>query len=258
MKTYELDKLNEISIFGTEGSGHQTKIWIDNKSRLIKLNSKYKEASKEQSASTIALLSNLNAVKYQQIEVIFKGTKRIACICNNYLQSNVEESFTLYDLISLVQVGRNTPTIEFFNNTVNEIVRQTELDRSLIIEYLMQILVLDYLILNEDRHLSNIEFIRNSVTNQWRLAPIFDCGKSFLCRDGIKSNLEMISLIRKYKSKPFSTNPEKNLININYAKEICFKMIKNIERNGGLDRNIDIKEFHKRLFKYRVKQLLGL
>lgn len=51
-------------------------------------------------------------------------------------------------------------------------------------DYLYTTLVVDYLILNRDRHGANIEILRNRETGRVRLAPLFDHGISFLhqCR----------------------------------------------------------------------------
>lgn len=48
-------------------------------------------------------------------------------------------------------------------------------------EYIYQMLVVDYLILNRDRHGANIEVLRNSRKRTVRLAPLFDHGLSLLC-----------------------------------------------------------------------------
>jgi len=46
-------------------------------------------------------------------------------------------------------------------------------------EYLQKMLMLDYILLNEDRHLSNFGIIRNVKTLKWeRVCPIFDTGRS--------------------------------------------------------------------------------
>ena len=45
-----------------------------------------------------------------------------------------------------------------------------------------EMLVVDYLILNRDRHGANIEVLRNSSLRTLRLAPLFDHGLSLLCR----------------------------------------------------------------------------
>ena len=48
-------------------------------------------------------------------------------------------------------------------------------------DYIYQMLVVDYLILNQDRHGANIEVLRNSRKKTVRLAPLFDHGLSLLC-----------------------------------------------------------------------------
>ena len=48
--------------------------------------------------------------------------------------------------------------------------------------YIYQMLVVDYLILNRDRHGANIEVLRNSRKRTIHLAPLFDHGLSMLCR----------------------------------------------------------------------------
>lgn len=51
-------------------------------------------------------------------------------------------------------------------------------------DYLYQMLVVDFLILNRDRHGANLEVLRNSEKKTLRLAPLFDHGLSLLCRCG--------------------------------------------------------------------------
>ena len=47
--------------------------------------------------------------------------------------------------------------------------------------YIYQMLIIDYLIMNRDRHGANIEVLRNSRKKTIRLAPLFDHGLSLLC-----------------------------------------------------------------------------
>jgi hypothetical protein len=48
-------------------------------------------------------------------------------------------------------------------------------------EYIDRMLVVDYLILNRDRHGANIEVLKNSRKHSIRIAPLFDHGLSLLC-----------------------------------------------------------------------------
>lgn len=49
-------------------------------------------------------------------------------------------------------------------------------------DYVWKMLVVDYLILNRDRHGANVEVLRNRKKKTVRLAPLFDHGLSLLCR----------------------------------------------------------------------------
>ena len=48
-------------------------------------------------------------------------------------------------------------------------------------KYIDTMLIIDYLILNRDRHGANIEILRNARKQTLRLAPLFDHGLSLLC-----------------------------------------------------------------------------
>lgn len=62
-------------------------------------------------------------------------------------------------------------------------------------EYIYQMLVVDYLILNRDRHGANIEVSRNSRKKTFYLAPLFDHGLSFLCRCMDDSQVEKFDVM---------------------------------------------------------------
>ena len=50
------------------------------------------------------------------------------------------------------------------------------------VNYIWEMLLVDYLILNRDRHGANIEILRNSRSKTYRPAPLFDHGLSLVCR----------------------------------------------------------------------------
>lgn len=61
--------------------------------------------------------------------------------------------------------------------------------------YIYQMLVVDYLILNRDRHGANIEVLRNNKTNSIRLAPLFDHGLSLLFQCHDEKSLQNIDVL---------------------------------------------------------------
>ena len=62
-------------------------------------------------------------------------------------------------------------------------------------EYIYQMLVVDFLILNRDRHGANIEVLRNSRKKTLHLAPLFDHGLSLLCRCMNDSQVEAFDVM---------------------------------------------------------------
>ena len=62
-------------------------------------------------------------------------------------------------------------------------------------DYIWQMLVVDYLILNRDRHGANIEVLRNKKKKSLRLAPLFDHGLSLLCRCETEEAIEKFDVM---------------------------------------------------------------
>lgn len=58
-------------------------------------------------------------------------------------------------------------------------------------DYIYRMLVVDYIILNRDRHGANIEVLRNSAGKTLRLAPLFDHGLSLIFNDLKEEEAEM-------------------------------------------------------------------
>ena len=62
-------------------------------------------------------------------------------------------------------------------------------------EYIWRMLVVDFLILNRDRHGANIEILRNKKKKELRLAPLFDHGLSLLCRCETEDAIDCFDVI---------------------------------------------------------------
>ena len=70
-------------------------------------------------------------------------------------------------------------------------------------EYIYGMLVVDFLILNRDRHGANIEVLRDRKTKSLRLAPLFDQGLSFVCRCHSKEELKGFDVMKDQKVQAF-------------------------------------------------------
>ena len=77
-----------------------------------------------------------------------------------------------------------------------------------VVPFLDRMLVFDFLIANEDRHLNNFGAIRNAETLAWiGMAPIYDSGSSL----GFNKLTKDIHKALRFESKPFIKDPVKQL-----------------------------------------------
>ena len=69
--------------------------------------------------------------------------------------------------------------------------------------YIRQMLLVDYLILNRDRHGANIEVLRNRRNKTVRLAPLFDHGLSLVCRCNTVDELARFDVMKDLRVQCF-------------------------------------------------------
>ena len=94
-----------------------------------------------------------------------------------------------------------------------------------IVPALDRMLVLDYIIANEDRHLNNFGLLRNPETLEWiGMAPIFDSGSSM----GYDRNAARMSADHDVVCKPFKTRHEEQLKLVSAFDWIDFEALSDI------------------------------
>lgn len=240
--------------FGTEGSGHQIKFWVHN--TLVKLNSKYHEAEKEVSAYVLGTAFGLPMTPYAVNDYLWEGKWHVGCECPSFIGIG-EMSVTVYSMLEGLNVTAKTSAVEYFNIATVRIARASGISLQAVQNYFMHLLVFDYLICNSDRHFTNIELLYSEVTRTFRFAPIYDNGCAFLGRNSAPQDGSegVTRLIRRYKSLPFSTNPEKNIIDRNIACEIARAYLQRVGGFAGLAQ-LPINQFHKYVVRIRFQKLL--
>ena len=105
-------------------------------------------------------------------------------ICRRLGFDHVEYSLTIYKDMVIVRIDKRAPSTSLYLN--NEQVLDKKIIKKLESEgiedariKMENMFILDYLMLNEDRHLNNFGIIRNVNTLKWvDVAPIFDNGQS--------------------------------------------------------------------------------
>lgn len=120
----------------------------------------------------------IHALGYDVQETII-GTygKNIAVACKDFTQ----EDFVLEDFI---QVKNSVPACKYSGKNVDiddiltAINHQTLIDVKILKEYFWDQFILDAFLGNVDRYNENWGILKNHVTNEVKLAPIYDCASS--------------------------------------------------------------------------------
>lgn len=106
--------------------------------------------------------------------------------------------------------------------------------------YIYQMIAVDFIILNRDRHGANIEVLRNKRKKQIRLAPLFDHGLSLLCRCMTDEEIEKFDVLEDKRTNAFigSASVRDNLNLIPKNKLPHFNVLKESDKRillEGLD-----------------------
>ena len=193
----------------SSASGMQPKMWVlyKNKKCLLKASEEIsqQEPFSEYAASLILDKLDINHVKYS----IIKRNNDILSICPNMLDNRS-------DLISAWYVC-NEKRLNHESSMDHYIRRCGELGiEGDIRTPLEQMIAVDYLIANTDRHWNNFSIIRNSITLKGeRPAPLYDHGAAFFTK---YHHLHMIDKNEDLECRSFRKRQEDNL-----------KFVKNID-----------------------------
>lgn len=96
-----------------------------------------------------------------------------------------------------------------------------------VVPFLDRMMVLDYIIANEDRHLNNFGLLRDAKTLEWiGFAPIYDSGSSL----GYDKMPSQIRRGKDIKCKPFKSHHEEQLKLVTDFSWIDFDSIKDVDR----------------------------
>lgn len=117
-------------------------------------------------------------------------------------------------------------------------------------KYIDTMLVVDYLILNRDRHGANVEVLRDARKRTIRIAPLFDHGLSFLCSCYNEEEIERFQILEDKPCQNFigSRSTYDNLSFVKNKKEIFLNKLK-MEDKEILLANLDCVLSEKHLNK---------
>ena len=166
------NKLIDLNSPDITTNGCLKKRWeiIDGKQYLVKGGSFpfLQQPINEVVAGIIAGALGINCVKYDMIW----NKEELFSVCENFTAKDTE-FVSAWAVINSVEENEDDALYDrFIKRCISNGIDDVKDD-------INRMLVLDYIIGNEDRHLFNFGIMRNSNTLEWiGIAPIFDCGNS--------------------------------------------------------------------------------
>ncbi len=172
--------LSSCSKFQTPNNttdGQLKKVWIriNNKNCLLKASGSIHnfEPINEVISSKICEILDVPYVPYTLEVIHSKKQDTLVSICECAINKN-EEIITAYSILSEEE---NLKGNEEDYNTYLAILKRHNVPNAE--ENLQKMFMLDFILLNEDRHLNNFGIIRDVQTLEWKsICPIFDTGRS--------------------------------------------------------------------------------
>ncbi|MBR0171561.1 MAG: hypothetical protein IJQ21_02080 [Lachnospiraceae bacterium] len=114
--------------------------------------------------------------------------------------------------------------------------------------YIHEMLIVDYLILNRDRHGANIELLMDRKKKRIRPAPLFDHGLSFVCRCHTEADLKGIDVMEDKKIQSF-VGADSARENLKLVSRRSLKKLPSLKKNAfsglfeGLEDALSRKHF---------------
>lgn len=213
----------KMTFLSNSSKGNQEKIFYSDSSTWIKFDYLGYESMSEVLISKILQQNHIDCIDYNFIE----QDNKIGCISKD-MRSKNDILISVRKLMhqESIILANGLSTKETIKNVVDFIIEKTNIKDFGI--YLSNLLYIDYIFLNEDRHLNNVVLIYNTDTRLFKPSPIFDNGASLLSdiTQDYPLGTSINNLIRQVKAKPFSTDFKKQVEAINelYPRTITVKI----------------------------------
>lgn len=170
---------NSLKTPNNTTDGMLPKGWIIENNKRVLIKGTYtrfeQEPFDEWLASQICKRLGFDFCNYIVDWYAIKKDKVIVSKCENFVNKN-EELISAYDVF---QSTIKENTINDYEHYVHILENHGILDAR---KKITEMFVVDYLMMNTDRHLKNFGVIRNIETLKWeRVTPIFDTGQSMCC-----------------------------------------------------------------------------
>ena len=141
------------------------------------------------------------------------------CVCEDFVADDTE----LVPAWRIIQTRKKDNSTSVYQHFVNCCESLGVKD---VVPFLDRMIVLDYIIANEDRHLNNFGLLRNAETLEWiGMAPIYDSGSSL----GYDKVAGQIRAERDVECKPFKKHHAEQLKLVSDFSWIDFERLSDVE-----------------------------
>ena len=266
MKIFTVSENDRFRLSSTS-KGNQIK-WV-NGGKFLKADTMGYESIAEVLASEVeSVVNGINYVNYS-LCLIQEGDLPVKYGCVSDLFTEQDESVITMDRILTRYAGSdNSKKLllkdlngkELISKIVNICSQMISIPFDDIMLYLSNIIKLDSIILNEDRHTNNISFIQCS-NGSYRSAPVFDNGLSFLSDiQYYPFYTDLNTLMKRVCSKSFSTSFERQLDYFSDYPLLQIDCYKLFDRLDTYTVEFKKKEFERSVsvLKHRLKLLKGV
>lgn len=241
--------LSTKAIVMTSGSSMGTQPKYFEEEYWYKMNRKGYEGLAEYLVSMVLSCSNI--ANYVTYEVCYIDGKP-GCRSENFLKTN--EKFISLDRLYTIFTGRNlndaVRIIDDIESRIQYVIsfvkKSVDLD---ITEYLADVLLLDAITINNDRHFNNLGIIINEKTEEVKEAPIFDNGDCLLSDYGKFEEDTIEENIEKSIALPFSSNAYAQARILPSSLKIDYEILNNLLDKEPKSRAIDALKYQ--LHRYR-------
>lgn len=183
----------------TDGSLKKRWQIIDGKRCLIKGGSRPSCQQPFNEAIATEIMKRLG-IPHVPYDLVWNGDEPY-CVCEDFVTAETE----LVSARRIIQTKKKSDDVSIYQHFIDCC---RELGAPDVVPALDQMIVLDYLIANEDRHLNNFGLLRNAETLEWiGLAPIYDSGNSL----GYEKTASDIRTDQKIACKPFKNRHDEQI-----------------------------------------------
>ncbi len=200
---YEKSYAKDIDLFTPDGTtnGDLVKGWIisDGERFLLKRGYSPAQDANEVIASEICRRLGIPHAEYSLFQF-----SNLTVSASKLFTSASEEYIPMSQIIDSFKKSNG---VSDYEHTIASCVK-LGLDETVVRKSMEQILVVDYLLFNSDRHYGNFGLIRNTDTGEYtRMAPIFDTGSALK-----KSAGDNFGPVKELECKPYRSTHDKQIL----------------------------------------------